>query len=61
MASHEDVLGFWQRKDLPYYSGLIRVSFKEQAFFVDLISAGKELDQPLRVTPLLKVVIEKNR
>ena len=54
-------MGYWQRTDLPYYSGLIKVSFKEQAIVVDLISAGQDVKQPLRGTPLLKVVAERNR
>ena len=54
-------MGYWQRTDLPYYSGLVKVSFREQAIFVDLISAGQDVKQPLRVTSLLKVVAEKNR
>ena len=57
----EQIVGYWQRTDLPYYSGLVKVSFREQAIFVDLISAGQDVKQPLRVTSLLKVVAEKNR
>ena len=54
-------MGYWQRTDLPHYSGLIKVSFKERTIFVDLISAGQDIKQPLRATSLLKVVAEKNR
>ena len=53
-------LGLWQRIDLRYYSSLVRVAFKEQIIVVDLISA-QQLDQPLRVTPLLKAVCCKDR
>ena len=54
------LLGLWQRTDLRYYSGLVRVIFKEQAVHVDLVS-GQQLDQPLKVTPLLRAKAERNR
>ena len=54
------LLGLWQRTDLRYYSSLVRVTFKDQAIHVDLVSAQK-LDKPLKVTPLLKATAEKDR
>ena len=57
----EEIVGYWQRTDLPHYSGLIKVSFKEQTTFVDLISPGQDVKQPLRVTSLLKIVAGQNR
>ena len=54
------LLGLWQRTDLRYYSSLVRVSFKDQAIHVDLVSAQK-LDKPLKVAPLLRARAEKDR
>merc|ERR1711936_164886 len=54
------LLGLWQRTDLRYCSGLVRVIFKEQAVHVDLVSS-QQLDQPLKVTPLLRAKAERNR
>ena len=54
------LLGLWQRTDLRYYSSLVRLTFKDEAIHVDLVSAQK-LDKPLRVTPLLRAKAEKNR
>ena len=54
------LLGLWQRTDLRYYSSLVRVTFKDQAIHVDLVSAQK-LDKPLKVTPLLRATAEKDR
>ena len=53
------LLGLWQRTDLRYYSGLVRVIFKEQAVHVDLVSS-QQLDQPLKVTHLLRAKAERN-
>ena len=54
------LLGLWQRTDLRYYSSLVRLTFKDQAIHVDLVSAQK-LDKPLKVTPLLRARAEKDR
>ena len=54
------LLGLWQRTDLRYYSSLVRLTFKDQAIHVDLVSAQK-LDKPLKVTPLLRAKAEKDR
>ena len=54
------LLGLWQRTDLRYYSSLVRLTFKDEAIHVDLVSAQK-LDKPLKVTPLLRAKAEKNR
>merc|ERR1711974_510357 len=54
------LLGLWQRTDLRYYSGLVRVTFKEQAIHVDLVS-GQQLDKPLKVTPLPRAKAERSR
>ena len=54
------LLGLWQRTDLRYYSSLVRISFKDQAIHVDLVSAQK-LEKPLKVTRLLRAKAEKDR
>ena len=54
------LLGLWQRTDLRYYSSLVRMTFKEQAIHVDLVS-GQKLDKPLKVTPLLRAKAERGR
>ena len=54
------LLGLWQRTDLRYYSSLVRISFKDQAIHVDLVSAQK-LEKPLKVTRLLTAKAEKDR
>jgi len=54
------LFGLWQRTDLRYYSSLVRMSFKEQAIHVDLLS-GQHLDKPLKVTPLLRAKAERSR
>ena len=54
------LLGLWQRTDLRYYSSLARVTFKDQAIHVDLVS-GQHIDKPLRVSPLLRARAEKDR
>ena len=54
------LLGLWQRTDLRYYSSLARVTFKDQAIHVDLVS-GQHIDKPLKVSPLLRARAEKDR
>ena len=54
------MLGLWQRTDLRYYSSLARVTFKDQAIHVDLVS-GQHIDKPLNVSPLLRARAEKDR
>ena len=54
------LLGLWQRTDLRYYSGLVRLTYRDQAIHVDLVS-GQHLDKPLKVTPLLRAKAERSR
>ena len=54
------LLGLWQRTDLRYYSGLVRMTYRDQAIHVDLVS-GQHIDKPLKVTPLMRAKAERRR
>ena len=55
------LLGFWQRTDLRYYSGLVRLTYREQAVVIEEVKASDCIFQPLIIEPVLIARADRDR
>ena len=55
------LLGVWQRTDLRYYSGLVRLVYREQAIVIEEVKASDQIFQPLVIEPVLIARADKDR
>ena len=55
------LLGLWQRTDLRYYSGLVRLIYRDQAIVIEEVKASDCIFQPLIIEPLLIARADRDR
>ena len=55
------LLGLWQRTDLRYYSGLVRLTYREQAVVIEEVKASDCIFQPLIIEPVLIARADRDR
>ena len=55
------LLGLWQRTDLRYYSGLVRLAYRDQAIVIEEVKASDGIFEPLIIEPVLIARADRER
>ena len=55
------LLGLWQRTDLRYYSGLVRLTYRQEAIVIEEVKASDCIFDPLIVEPVLIARADRDR